>query len=226
MAMRAVDSMMLKMIPVLRCFQKASVGIFAIAILFNIFIVLQASIATPLAPPAALADTLPAAAAPAPAACLSSGDGFLKARLKGSIDATIDWPNAGTRCEGEERPSHGGMRLSFRRDPGSAPDLLFVFGLSHVRENQPASGVGVNVTVILQGSSRIFGTQGESRCTIDSLRQTRLPDAAAPATRRYRVEARGFCTAPARAVRGEGSVLLTTFDFAGAVTFDDKDPST
>jgi hypothetical protein len=170
-----------------------------------------------------------APAALTPASCLPSGDGYLKARIKGSIDASVDWPNAGTRCEGEERPGQGGLRLSFRRDPGTAPDLLFVFGLSKVGENQPANGVGVNVTVILQGSSRIFGTQGDSRCTIDSLRQTRLADGAAAqegAARRYRVEARGFCTGPARAVRGEGSVLLTTFDFAGSVTFEHKDSTT
>lgn len=170
-----------------------------------------------------------ALAAGAPVSCLPSGDGFLKARLQGSIDATIDWPNAGTRCEGEERPNQGGVRLSFRRDPGSAPDLLFVFGISRVREGQAARGVGVNLTVILQGSSRIFGTRGDSRCTVDSLQQRPLTEDHAGAAddhrRRYRIEARGFCTQPAHAVRGEGSVLLTTFDFAGAVAFDLKEPS-
>ena len=162
--------------------------------------------------------------------CLPSGDGFLRARLQGSIDATIDWPNAGTRCEGEERPGQAGVRVSFRRDPASAPDLLFVFGVSRVREGQAAKGVGVNLTVILQGSSLIFGTRGDSRCTVDSLQQTRLADDHPSATndrrRRYRIEARGFCTQPAHAVRGEGSVLLTTFDFAGAVAFDFKEAST
>ena len=157
--------------------------------------------------------------------CLPSGDGYLRTRLSGRIDAVIDWPNAGTRCEGEERPGHEGLRLSFRRDPGSAPDLLFVFGISRAREGRSAHGLGVNLTVILQGSAQVFGTRGESRCTVDSLTQTRMKDEPAkPVTpgspRRYRVEARGFCTQPAHAVRGEGAVLLTTFDFAGAVSFD------
>lgn len=166
----------------------------------------------------------------APVSCLPSGDGFLRARLQGSIEATIDWPNAGTRCEGEERPGQGGVRMSFRRDPGSAPDLLFVFGVSRIREGQAAKGVGVNLTVILQGGSLIFGTRGDSRCTVDSLQQTRLADEHPSATqdhrRRYRIEARGFCTQPAHAVRGDGSVLLTTFDFAGAVAFDLKEATT
>lgn len=167
-----------------------------------------------------------------PVSCLAAGDGYLRARLKGAIDADIDWPNAGTRCEVEERPGHEGLRLSFHRDPPSAPDLLFVFGISNIGENQPARGAAVNLTVIAQGDGRVYGTRGDSRCTIDSLRQTRLDDAvqsaAAPPTtsaaRRYRIEARGFCTGPARAVRGEGSVLVTTFDFAGAVRFDPQEP--
>ena len=41
----------------------------------------------------------------------------------------------------------------------------------------------------------------------------------------YRVSARGFCVAPARALDGDGSVLLTRFDFAGLVTFrEDEGP--
>lgn len=160
----------------------------------------------------------------APVACLSSGDGYLRTRVSGSIDAVIDWPNAGTRCEGEERPRHEGVSLSFRRDPGSAPDLLFVFGVSHAREGQSAHGLGVNLTVILQGTAQIYGTLGESRCTVDSLTQTRLKADAQP--RKYRIEARGFCTQPAHAVRGDGAVLLTTFDFAGAVTFDAAEHTT
>jgi hypothetical protein len=164
-----------------------------------------------------------------PASCLPSGDGYLRTHLTGSIEAVIDWPNSGTRCEGEERPAHQGMSLSFRRDPGAglpgtAPDLLFVFGISKAREGETAHGLGVNLTVFLQGTAQVYGTLGESRCTVDSLTQTRIaPDNRAdgtPGSRRYRVEARGFCTQPAHAVRGDGAVLLTTFDFAGSVSFD------
>jgi hypothetical protein len=36
----------------------------------------------------------------------------------------------------------------------------------------------------------------------------------------YRVEARGFCTQPAHAVRGKDLVLVSTFEFAGLVIFD------
>jgi hypothetical protein len=148
-------------------------------------------------------------------ACLPSGDGYLHAHLAGAIEANVDWPNSGTRCEGGPRDKPPGVRLSFRRAHGGKTDLLFVFGVTGVREGQPAREAGVNLTIIVQGTNRIFGTLGDSRCTVDSLTQRRLDKAGA-----YRVEARGFCTQPAHAVRGEGAVLVSTFEFAGPVTYD------
>ena len=71
-----------------------------------------------------------------------------------------------------------------------------------------------NLTVFVQGTSRVFGTLGDSRCTVDSLTQRALE---APGA--YRLEARGFCTQPAHAVRGKGDLLVSTFEFAGPVTF-------
>jgi hypothetical protein len=152
------------------------------------------------------------------AACLTSGDGYLHAHLAGAIEANVDWPNSGTRCEGGPRDKPPGVRLSFRRAHGGKTDLLFVFGVTGVREGQPAHEAGVNLTIIVQGTNRIFGTLGDSRCTVDSLTQRRLNKAGA-----YRIEARGFCTQPAHAVRGEGAVLVSTFEFAGPVTYDTQD---
>jgi len=148
--------------------------------------------------------------------CLSSGDGYLRAKLGGAVEAQLDWPNSGTECQGESRGSPPGVRLSFRRD-SSKPDLLLVFGLTGVLEGKPAREVAANVTVIVQGTSQIYGTLGDSRCTVDSLTQKPLP---APHT--YRVEARGFCTQPAHAVRGDGDVLVSTFEFAGPVDYGDS----
>jgi hypothetical protein len=169
----------------------------------------------------AAAAGLSAAAAPSVApvkngavACLASGDGYLRAKLAGAVNAHIDWPNSGTRCEGESREKPPGVRLSFQRASGAAPNLLLVFGLTGVKEGQSAREVGTNLTVIVQGTSKIFGTLGDSRCTVDSL--TQRPLAAAGS---YRLEARGFCTQPAHAVRGKADVLVSTFEFAGPVTY-------
>jgi len=159
----------------------------------------------------------PAVAAVAPAAaagCLPSGDGYLRAHLAGAIVADIDWPNSGTVCEGESKPDAGGVRLSFRRVRGSQPNLAFVFGVSGVREGQPLQAAGANLTIMVQGTSRIYGTLGDTRCTVDRLTQRRL---LSPHV--YRVEVRGFCTQPAHAVRGEGDVLVSRFDFAGQVNY-------
>ena len=166
----------------------------------------------------AAANTAVTAAAQPPVSCLSSGDGYLRARLAGAIDAEIDWPNSGTQCDGEARQEPRGVRLKFARPQGSVPDLLFVFGIGGVREGEPAHALGVNLTVIVQGSSEIFGTLGESRCTVDSLAQRALPVAGS-----WRVEARGFCTQPAHAVRGEGALLVSRFDFAGIVSYPRAD---
>jgi hypothetical protein len=146
--------------------------------------------------------------------CLSSGDGYLRAKIAGAVNANIDWPNGGTRCEGESREKPPGARLSFQRAPASAPNLLLVFGLTGVRPGESAREVGVNLTVIVQGTSRIYGTLGDTRCTVDSLSQRALDTPGA-----FRVEARGFCTQPAHAVRGKGDVLVSTFEFAGLVNF-------
>ena len=183
--------------------------------------------AAPAAPAGLGAATGPGPAAGA-AACLATGDGYLRARLGGAIEANVDWPNSGTRCEGGPRDKPPGVRLSFRRAHGGKTDLLFVFGITGVREGQPAHEAGVNLTIIVQGTSRIYGTLGDSRCTVDSLTQRPLGQRGLDQRRpdkggSYRVEARGFCTQPAHAVRGEGAVLVSTFEFAGLVTYDAQD---
>jgi hypothetical protein len=146
--------------------------------------------------------------------CLSSGDGYLRAHLAGAIEADIDWPNSGTACEGESKPGDTGVRLSFRRVQGAHPNLLFVFGLSGVHEGQGLQAGRANLTIIVQGTSRIYGTLGDTRCTVDRLTQRPLETPHV-----YRVEVRGFCTQPAHAVRGDGDVLVSRFDFAGRVNY-------
>jgi hypothetical protein len=156
----------------------------------------------------------PATAGLAKDSCLASGDGYLRATVAGDIEMHLDWPNSGTHCNGESRDSPPGVRLSFQRD-GSQPNLLLVFGLSGVRAGEPAREVATNLTVIEQGTDKIFGTLGDSRCTVDSLTQKQLPGGGNV----YRLEARGFCTQPAHAVRGKGDVLVSTFEFAGPVSY-------
>jgi hypothetical protein len=182
----------------------------ALTILVAVAATVSAAPPAGTAPPSA-AGTPGSGAAPD---CLESGDGYFRARVAGAIDAKIDWPNSGTKCQGETKSAPPGVRMSFQRSDKAKPDLLFVFGLTGVREGQPAHAAGANLTLIVQGTPKIFGTLGDSRCTVDSLTQRRLRTPGA-----YRIEARGFCTQPARAVRGTDDVLVRTFEFAGLVNY-------
>lgn len=157
--------------------------------------------------------------------CLPNGDGYVRARLSGSIETELDWSNEGTECTGAIRPD-GGLRLRFSRfDPHSESKLVLVFGVANLKEGQSAKVLPVNVTVIREGAGEFYSTQGDDKCMLDEVHQA--PVVGPPhRTRTYRVVARGFCTEPARAVQGKGAILISRFDFAGSVDFESEDDST
>ena len=105
-------------------------------------------------------------------------------------------------------------------DKGAGKErLVLVFGIAGLREGQSAQTLAVNLTVIREGTGQFYSTRGDDKCTLD--RVTQEPLVGIPhRTRTYRLVARGFCTEPARAVRGQGVVLVSRFDFAGRVDFD------
>lgn len=172
--------------------------------------------------------------------CLD-GHGSLSARIRGALDRDLDW-RARLSCDGEARPDGSGVRLSFAA-PGTGHRLRLVFGISGVREGQAGKDLPTNLTVIEEGG-RVFATQGDDHCTIDDLRQQREPSSTSAASgvgagggsaadarkampaaqgagqsRRWRISARGFCTAPANALLGEGRILVSRFDFVGVIAY-------
>jgi hypothetical protein len=156
---------------------------------------------------------------PAPGArCLPGQAGFLTMRLRGSIEAEIAWREPELDCAGMSRPEGRGLRLRFAGPLANGGELAVVFAASELGKGASGRGVPVNVTLLDAAGERIYGTQGESRCIFDEVKQQAIEDQSFP-SQSFRVSARGFCVAPARAVDGEGSVLLTRFDFAGLVTF-------
>lgn len=165
--------------------------------------------------------------APTVPSCLPDGSGFLTARLRGAIEADVDWRGSGLDCTGMPRPDGQGVRLRFA---GRLPDgrlLAIVFAPPVLAEGEDARAVAVNVTVLDESGGRIFGTRGEDRCLLDEVRQERLETDEGSKARLWAVEARGFCTEPARALDESGAVLLTRFDFRGRVTLrgEPADPS-
>jgi hypothetical protein len=160
--------------------------------------------------------------APASVACLPDGRGYLQARLSGAVQAELAWGNEGTECTGAVRPD-GGIRVRFsHKDGANGGRLVLLFGVAGLREGQSAKALPVNLTVIREGLGEFYSTQGDNKCTLDEVRQE--PLVGIPhRSRAYRIIARGFCTHPARAVRGEGVILLSRFDYSGRIDFDSED---
>lgn len=157
--------------------------------------------------------------------CLPSGDGYLKARLSGAIAAELNWKNDELECVGAIRPTDGGIRMRFSPSGSQANEkIVLVFGIAQLAEGAAAKNVPVNLTVIREGKGEFYSTQGDDKCMLDDVRQTPLVGIPFK-SRSYRIVARGYCTEPARAVRGQGAVLLSRFDFAGRVDFETTDAS-
>jgi hypothetical protein len=153
--------------------------------------------------------------------CLPGRDGFIKMRLRGSIEEEIHWSEPELECTGMSRPDGKGFRMRFAGALRGG-ELAVVFAAPELGIGASGRGVSVNVTLLDGAGGRIYGTQGDSRCSFDEVEQRPIEDASVP-PRSFRVSARGFCVAPARAVDGDGAVLLTRFDFAGLVTWSDDD---
>ena len=153
--------------------------------------------------------------------CLAGG-GYLRATLRGAINADLDWRGANISCEGSTRPDGTGLRLTIAgplTDPhaGGAPPrrLRFVFGIDATGPDGPDHALATNVTAIVEGEQQLFATLGDDKCTTDSLRHA-TPDATQPS--HQRVDVRGFCTGPASTIDGAARLLLSSFDFATALT--------
>jgi hypothetical protein len=190
-----------------------------------------ALVAFALAAPSAQSVDAPPPAAPAagstasplppakPAGCLPSGNGFLRARIRGALNLDIDWRNAELECEGAVRPDGHGIRLSFAGPVHTdGRRLRMVFGVSDAAEGNSGSALPTNLTVIFEGEKRLFATRGDDRCTVDKLNQERLGALGGP-TRSYRVIARGFCIEPVAGLSANERIVVSSFDFAGQVTF-------
>jgi len=157
------------------------------------------------------------AANPPPAAA-GCADGFLKARLRGALDADLDWHDAGMHCEGGPRPGGKGLRVTLAGpipDSGEPPrQLRFIFGIA-TRDVAAgaAQALPTNVTIILEGSGQMFATRGDGHCAVEKLERTPLTDDAS----RLRVHVRGYCLDPAGAMTGDERLHVPTFEFSGVV---------
>jgi hypothetical protein len=138
--------------------------------------------------------------------------------MRGAKNMDIDWHDADMQCDGGPRPAQQGLRLTFAGPAhAGAHHLRFVFGIAAAPGARSAHNVPANVTVIFEGEHILISTAGDGKCTIDEFSEQPLPDHA----RLSRLSARGFCVAPATALGGRSALLLSRFDFAGAILDDD-----
>jgi hypothetical protein len=152
-----------------------------------------------------------------PSRCTPSSEGYVRARLQGAIDAEIDWSDPASQCRGVMRPSGDGVRFLFKGTVADDPHpMLLLIGAGPLRAGESTRNVPANVTVIREGAAEVFATQGDDRCALDEIAQVPVETSGG---KLYRVTGRGYCTQPARAVAGDGAVLLSRFDFVSIVDF-------
>jgi hypothetical protein len=191
--------------------------------------VLCAAAATAVAQPPAASPAPPApptqAVAPAPAparGCLPTGNGYLRARIRGALNLDINWHNADLECDGGPRPDGNGVRVSFAGPPhADGRRLRMVFGVGAVHEGGTGRELPTNLTVIFEGEQRLFATRDGDHCTVDELRQERVGALGGP-KRAWRIVARGFCISPVRTLDSAADILVSRFDFAGNAVFEDE----
>jgi hypothetical protein len=183
----------------------------------------SASAPTPASPgTAATSGTKKPAGSPG---CLPTGNGYLRARIRGALNLDIDWHNAEIECDGGPRPDGSGLRVSFA-GPQHADGrrLRMVFGVGTAQEGRPGHDLPTNLTVIFEGEERLFSTRGQDHCTVDDLKMERLGALGGP-KRTWRIIARGFCIAPASTLNSDARILISRFDFAGSAVFEDSPPN-
>jgi hypothetical protein len=152
--------------------------------------------------------------------CLPTGNGYLRARIRGALNLDIDWGNAELECDGGPRPDGSGVRVSFAGPPhGDGRRMRMVFGVGSVREGRTGRDLPTNLTVIFEGEERLFATRGADHCTVDELRQERVGALGGP-KRTWRIIARGYCIAPASTLASDARILVSRFDFAGNAVFE------
>jgi hypothetical protein len=167
--------------------------------------------------------TISSADPAASSGCFVSGDGYLRARLRGAVELDLDWKNSDMECAGGPRPSGHGVRVSIGGPlRGDGRRIRLVFGIADVAEGASGATLRTNVTLLFEGEQRVFATRGDDKCTIDTLSQQRVENIGGPRSI-YRVVARGFCLGPATSLTRGERVFLTSFDFAGRVEFGDDD---
>lgn len=152
--------------------------------------------------------------------CIPGGGGRLVMELSGQFDASIDWGNEGTLCEGGPRPEGDALRLMFKREDDG---LLVVIAITGLDRGVTGTGFLANLTMVREGRGEFYGTLGADACVVDV--EENVPEPAV--ANAYRVSGQGRCVAPIEAIAREGEVRVAEpFQFTGIVYWYDEQDET
>ena len=152
--------------------------------------------------------------------CIPGGGGRLVMELSGQFDASIDWGNEGTVCEGGPRPEGDALRLMFKREDEG---LLVLIAITGLERGVTGTGLLANLTMVREGRGEFYGTLGADSCVVDVTENVPEPSAA----NAYRVSGEGRCVAPIEAIAREGEVRVATpFRFTGVVYWHEEEDQT
>ncbi len=144
--------------------------------------------------------------------CLQSGDGLLSGELFGALELNIQWPNAGTACEGMTRPDNGGARLRFsRRFSQSDQSLVLIVGISQIANGDKGNGYPANVTLIDERNARFYSNGGVPNCWVDVYQQTPIASSDA------KIDGILYCSGALAQTQGDGSIRLRDIRFSGQI---------
>jgi hypothetical protein len=146
--------------------------------------------------------------------CLPGGGGGLEMEISGEFDASIDWGNQGTQCDGGPRPEKDALRLMFSREDEG---LLIVLAITGRHRGSAGDGLLANLTIVRQGMGLFYGSLGAGACLVD------VDENAAEDAHTYRVSGKGRCEAPIEAIAREGEIRVAPFTFTGKAYWSDEE---
>ena len=154
----------------------------------------------------------------ATATALACGDaGYLRGKLYGAIQVSLDWDTADINCEGMPRPNGKGARLRFAGlATGTDQQLAIIVAIPDLEREKVGRELAINVTVIEEGSGRFFSTTDLGNCLANITTQDKL-DADAD---RYSVEGKLYCISPLAEINGDSSVLIPELEFLGLIDWN------
>ena len=105
--------------------------------------------------------TTPATGSTPATGCFATGDGYLRARLRGAVDLDLDWKDAQMECDGGPRPSGNGVRVSIGGpERGDGRRIRLVFGIAGISEGRGGQALRTNVTILFEGEQPRFRDAG------------------------------------------------------------------